>query len=72
MNELKKYLIQHILESNDELLLKMLYDMIKLEKDQSEPAQLIESDFSGPQNLNFLEIQESIDTFFNPSSFLKS
>ncbi len=72
MNELKKYLIQHILESNDELLLKMLYDMIKLEKDQSEPPQLIESDFSGPQNLNFLEIQESIDTFFNPSSFHKS
>ena len=72
MNELKEYLIQHILESNDELLLKMLYDMIKLEKDQSEPPQLIESDFSGPQNLNFSEIQESIDTFFNPSSFHKS
>ena len=71
MNELKKILIQQILETKDDRLLKMLYDIIKLDKEQSEPSHPLETDSSNPRELNSSEIQDSIDFFFNPSSFQK-
>jgi len=65
MNELKKILIQHILETQDERLLKMLWDIVKLNQEPTEFQNIVEPDFLGHSNLNASEIQHSIDSFFN-------
>jgi len=65
MNELKKILIQHILETQDERLLKMLWDIVKLNQEPTGFQNIVEPDFLGHSNLNASEIQHSIDSFFN-------
>jgi hypothetical protein len=65
MNELKKILIQHILETQDERLLKMLWDIVKLNQEPTGFQNIVEPDFSSHSNLDASEIQHSIDSFFN-------
>ena len=66
MNELKKVLIQQILETQDERLLKMMLDILKLNDEQPGYYNIMESSFFSPGNGGDSEIQESIDSFFNP------
>jgi hypothetical protein len=66
MNELKKVLIQQILETQDERLLKMMLDILKLNDEQPGYHNILESTFFSPVNGGDSEIQESIDSFFNP------
>jgi hypothetical protein len=66
MNELKKVLIQQILETQDERLLKMMLDILKLNDEQPGYHNTMESTFFSPDNVGDSEIQESIDSFFNP------
>jgi hypothetical protein len=66
MNELKKLLIQQILETQDEGLLKMMLDILKLNDEQLEYHNTMESTFFSPGNGGDSDIQESIDSFFNP------
>lgn len=66
MNELKKILIQQILETQDERLLKMMLDILKLNDEQTGYPNIMESTFLSPGNAGDSEIQESIDSFFNP------
>ena len=66
MNELKKVLIQQILETQDERLLKMMLDILKLNDEQPGYNKTLESTFFSPGNGGDSEIQESIDSFFNP------
>jgi hypothetical protein len=66
MNELKKVLIQQILETQDERLLKMMLDILKLKDEQPGYHNILESTFFSPGNGGNSEIQESIDSFFNP------
>jgi hypothetical protein len=66
MNELKKVLIQQILETQDERLLKMMLDILKLNDEQPGYHNMLESTFFSPGNGGDSEIQESIDSFFNP------
>ena len=66
MNELKKVLIQQILETQDERLLKMMLDILKLNDEQPGYYNIMESSFFSPGNGGGSEIQESIDSFFNP------
>lgn len=66
MNELKKVLIQQILETQDERLLKMMLDILKLNEEQPGYNNIIESTFFSTGNGGDSEIQESIDSFFNP------
>ena len=66
MNELKKVLIQQILETQDERLLKMMLDILKLNEVQPGYYNIMESTFFSPGNGGDSEIQESIDSFFNP------
>ena len=66
MNELKKVLIQQILETQDERLLKMMLDILKLNEVQPGYHNIMESTFFSPGNGGDSESQESIDSFFNP------
>jgi hypothetical protein len=66
MNELKKVLIQQILETQDEGLLKMMLDILKLNDVQPGYHNTMESTFFSPGNGGDSDIQESIDSFFNP------
>ena len=66
MNELKKVLIQQILETQDERLLKMMLDILKLKDEQPGYNNIPESTFFSHGNGGDSEIQESIDSFFNP------
>ena len=66
MNEVKKILIQQILETQDERLLKMMLDILKLNDEQPGYHNMLESTFFSPGNGGDSEIQESIDSFFNP------
>jgi hypothetical protein len=66
MNELKKILIQQILETQDERLLKMMLDILKLNDEQTGYHNIMESTFLSTGNTGDSEIQESIDSFFNP------
>ena len=66
MNELKKVLIQQILETQDERLLKMMLDILKLNDEQPGYHNMLESTFFSHGNGGDSEIQESIDSFFNP------
>ena len=66
MNELKKVLIQQILETQDERLLKMMLDILKLNEVQPGYHNIMESTFFSPGNGGDSEIQESNDSFFNP------
>lgn len=66
MNELKKVLIQQILETQDECLLKMMLGILKLNDEQPGCHNIKESTFFSTGNGGDLEIQESIDSFFNP------
>jgi hypothetical protein len=66
MNELKKVLIQQILETQDQRLLKMMLDILKLNDEQPGYHKTLESTFFSPGNGGDSEIQESIDSFFNP------
>lgn len=67
MNELKKLLIQQILETQDEGLLKMMLDILKLNDEQPGGYHnTMESTFFSPGNGGVSDIQESIDSFFNP------
>jgi hypothetical protein len=68
MNALKKILIQQILETQDESLLNMLWEIVKLNQDQMENKQMLEPSFSDYSNMHASEIQQSIDSFFNPQS----
>jgi hypothetical protein len=71
MNELKKKLIRQILESRDEQLLRLLLELMKPD---AEPAHSFHPEgalFSNAPTLNTLEIQEGIDSFFNPSLLQK-
>ena len=66
MNELKKVLIQQILETQDEGLLKMMLDILKLNEVQPGYRNIMEPTFFSSGNGGDSEIQESIDSFFNP------
>jgi hypothetical protein len=66
MNELKKVLIQQILETQDERLLKMMLDILKLNDEQPGYHNIMESTFFSSDNVGDSDIQESIDSFFNP------
>jgi hypothetical protein len=66
MNELKKLLIQQILETQDERLLKMMLGILKLNDEQPGYHKTLESTFFSTGNGDDSEIQESIDSFFNP------
>lgn len=68
MNALKKQLIQQILETQDESLLKMLWEIVKLNQEQTENQQMLEPTFSGYANIHASDIQQSIDSFFNSQS----
>lgn len=65
MNELKKVLIQQILETQDERLLKMMVDIMKLNDEQPGYHNKMESTIFNPANGGDSDIQESIDSFFN-------
>jgi len=68
MNALKIRLIQQILETQDESLLKMLWEIVKLNQENMENQQMLEPTFSDNANMHSSDIQQSIDSFFNTQS----
>jgi len=68
MNALKIRLIQQILETQDESLLKMLWEIVKLNQEHMENQQMLEPTFSDYANMHSSDIQQSIDSFFNTQS----
>ena len=68
MNALKIRLIQQILETQDESLLKMLWEIVKLNQENMENQQMLEPTFSDYAKMHSSDIQQSIDSFFNTQS----
>jgi hypothetical protein len=66
MKEVKKILIQRILEIQDESLLKLLLEVTKLDQQSNHFFPSTEVDFLPSFNIDSSEIQDSIDGFFNP------
>lgn len=67
MNALKIRLIQQILETQDESLLKMLWEIVKLNQEHMENQQMLEPTFSDYANMHSSDIQQSIDSFLIPN-----
>jgi len=72
MKEMKKILIQRILEIQDESLLKLLLEVTKLDQQSNRFSSSTEVDFLPSFNIDSSEIQDSIDGFFNPHAVNKA
>jgi hypothetical protein len=68
MKEVKKILIQRILEIQDESLLKILLEVTKLDQQSNRFSPSAEVDFLPSFAIDSSEIQDSIDGFFNSHS----
>ena len=72
MKEVKKILIQRILEIQDESLLKLLLEVTKLDQQSNRFSPSNEADYLPSFTIDSFEIQDSIDGFFNPHSVNKA
>jgi hypothetical protein len=72
MKEVKKILIQRILEIQDESLLKLLLEVTNLDQQSNCFSPSTEVGFLPSFDIDSSEIQDSIDGFFNPHAVNKA
>jgi hypothetical protein len=72
MKEVKKILIQRILEIQDESLLKLLLEVTNLDQQSNRFSPSNDGDYLPSFTIDSSELQDSIDGFFNSHSVNKA